>query len=239
MRELAREARAERAGVKPRVVIVDDHHLFRSGVRAELGEELSVVGDAGSVDEAVAVIREQRPDVVLLDVHMPDGGGVEVITRVGEECATVRFLALSVSDAAEDVIAVIRAGARGYVTKTISAAELAEAVRRVAGGDAVFSPRLAGFVLDAFAQDAAASRPGADQQAAEDRELDQLTPREREVLRHIARGYMYKEVAQRLGISVKTVEAHVSAVLRKLQLSSRHELSRWAVQRRLVSLDGP
>ena len=239
MRELARELGAEREGVKPRVVIVDDHHLFRSGVRAELGEELSVVGDAGSVDEAVAVIREQRPDVVLLDVHMPDGGGVEVIARLSEECPEVRFLALSVSDAAEDVIAVIRAGARGYVTKTISAAELAEAVRRVAGGDAVFSPRLAGFVLDAFAQDAGAGSSDADQRAAAVRELDQLTPREREVLRHIARGYMYKEVAQSLGISVKTVEAHVSAVLRKLQLSSRHELSRWAVQRRLVSLDGP
>jgi RNA polymerase sigma factor (sigma-70 family) len=227
------------AELRPRVVIVDDHHLFRSGVRAELGAELEVVGDAGAVEDAVALIREQQPDVVLLDVHMPDGGGVEVIARVGEECATVRFLALSVSDAAEDVIAVIRAGARGYVTKTISATDLAEAVRRVAGGDAVFSPRLAGFVLDAFAQDAVASSSDADQQAAADRELDQLTPREREVLRHIARGYMYKEVAQRLGISVKTVEAHVSAVLRKLQLSSRHELSRWAVQRRLVSLDGP
>jgi RNA polymerase sigma factor (sigma-70 family) len=221
------------------VAIVDDHHLFRSGVRAELGAELEVVGDAGTVEDAVALIREQRPDVVLLDVHMPDGGGVEVIARVGEECPSPRFLALSVSDAPEDVIAVIRAGARGYVTKTISAAELAEAVRRVAGGDAVFSPRLAGFVLDAFAQDAGAGSTDADQLAAEDRELDQLTPREREVLRHIARGYMYKEVAQRLGISVKTVEAHVSAVLRKLQLSSRHELSRWAVQRRLVSLDGP
>ncbi len=220
---------------RPRVAIVDDHHLFRSGVRAELGEELEVVGDAGTVQEAVELIREQLPDVVLLDVHMPDGGGVEVIAGVGEECASTRFLALSVSDAAEDVIAVIRAGARGYVTKTISAAELADAVRRVAGGDAVFSPRLAGFVLDAFAED----RSGAGQPAAEDPELDQLTPREREVLRHIARGYMYKEVAQRLGISVKTVEAHVSAVLRKLQLSSRHELSRWAVQRRLVSLDGP
>jgi DNA-binding NarL/FixJ family response regulator len=224
---------------RPRVVIVDDHHLFRSGVRAELGEELEVVGDAGTVEDAVALIREQRPDVVLLDVHMPDGGGVEVISRMSEECQDIRFLALSVSDAAEDVIAVIRAGARGYVTKTISAAELADAVRRVAGGDAVFSPRLAGFVLDAFAQDAGASAVDASRRAAEDRELDQLTPREREVLRHIARGYMYKEVAQSLGISVKTVEAHVSAVLRKLQLSSRHELSRWAVQRRLVSLDGP
>jgi DNA-binding NarL/FixJ family response regulator len=215
---------------EPRVVIVDDHHLFRSGVRAELGGELTVVGDAGSVEEAIGVISEQQPDVVLVDVHMPDGGGVEVIRRVSAEQANVRFLALSVSDAAEDVIAVIRAGARGYVTKTISGAELADAVRRVAGGDAVFSPRLAGFVLDAFAGDAPPTQ---------DRELDQLTPREREVLRHIARGYMYKEIAQRLGISVKTVEAHVSAVLRKLQLSSRHELSRWAVQRRLVSLDGP
>jgi DNA-binding NarL/FixJ family response regulator len=224
---------------RPRVVIVDDHHLFRSGVRAELGEELEVVGDAGTVEDAVALIREQRPDVVLLDVHMPDGGGVEVIARVAGEQPEVRFLALSVSDAAEDVIAVIRAGARGYVTKTISATELAEAVRRVAGGDAVFSPRLAGFVLDAFAQDGGASDADATRQAADERELDQLTPREREVLRHIARGYMYKEVAQSLGISVKTVEAHVSAVLRKLQLSSRHELSRWAVQRRLVSLDGP
>lgn len=239
MREPACETGAERAGAKPRVVIVDDHHLFRSGVRAELGEELEVVGDAGTVAQAVAVIRECQPDVVLLDVHMPDGGGVEVITRLSEEGASVRFLALSVSDAAEDVIAVIRAGARGYVTKSISAAELAEAVRHVAGGDAVFSPRLAGFVLDAFAHDAGAGSSDADRSAADDRELDQLTPREREVLRHIARGYMYKEVAQRLGISVKTVEAHVSAVLRKLQLSSRHELSRWAVQRRLVSLDGP
>jgi DNA-binding NarL/FixJ family response regulator len=235
--------RAERAtayvSVKPRVAIVDDHHLFRSGVRAELGEQLEVVGDAGSVAEAVAMIGACQPDVVLLDVHMPDGGGVEVIERVGEECPAVRFLALSVSDAAEDVIAVIRAGARGYVTKTISALELADAVRRVAGGDAVFSPRLAGFVLDAFAREGAVSETDTAAQAVDERELDQLTPREREVLRHIARGYMYKEVAQSLGISVKTVEAHVSAVLRKLQLSSRHELSRWAVQRRLVSLDGP
>src|SRR3984957_5555245 len=182
----------------PRVVIVDDHRLFRAGVRAELGEEVAVVGDAGSVGEAVAIIREQQPDVVLVDVHMPDGGGVEVIARVAEEQPDVRFLALSVSDAAEDVSAGIRAGARGYVTKTISGAELADAVRRVAGGGAVFSPRLAGFVLDAFAEDAPPT---------EDRELDQLTPREREVLtprerevlRHIARGYMYKEVAQSLG----------------------------------------
>jgi DNA-binding NarL/FixJ family response regulator len=217
---------------RPRVsvVIVDDHRLFRAGVRAELGELARVVGEAGGVEEAVERIRACKPDVVLLDVHMPDGGGVEVIRRVSGAQPDVRFLALSVSDAAQDVIAVIRAGARGYVTKSISGAELAEAVMRVAEGDAVFSPRLAGFVLDSFA----GATP-----AAHDPELDQLTPREREVLRHIARGYMYKEVAQRLGISVKTVEAHVSAVLRKLQLSSRHELSRWAVQRRLVSFDGP
>jgi DNA-binding NarL/FixJ family response regulator len=218
------------SGPRARVVIVDDHRLFRAGVRAELGELVEVVGEAGSVAEAVETVGATRPDVVLLDVHMPDGGGAEVIRRT---CATpgVRFLALSVSDAAEDVIAVIRAGARGYVTKSISAEELARAVVRVAEGDAVFSPRLAGFVLDAFA--------GAPAPSEQDRELDQLTPREREVLQHIARGYMYKEIAQRLGISVKTVEAHVGAVLRKLQLSSRHELSRWAVQRRLVTLDGP
>ena len=211
-----------------RVVIVDDHRLFRAGVRAELGALATVVGEAGGVEEAVQAIRACAPDVVLLDVHMPDGGGVEVIHRVAPEQPDVRFLALSVSDAAEDVIAVIRAGARGYVTKSISGAELGEAVARVAEGDAVFSPRLAGFVLDAFAGAAPAEHA---------QELDQLTPREREVLRHIARGYMYKEVAQRLGISVKTVEAHVSAVLRKLQLSSRHELSRWAVERRIVTLD--
>jgi DNA-binding NarL/FixJ family response regulator len=219
----------------PRVVIVDDHRLFRAGVRAELDGLVDVVGEAGGVAEAVATIAAQEPDVVLLDVHMPDGGGVAVIHGVAQRSEIarqpgVRFLALSVSDAAEDVIAVIRAGARGYVTKTISGPELADAVRRVAGGDAVFSPRLAGFVLDAFADVAP---------VPDDPELDQLTAREREVLQHIARGYMYKEIAQRLGISVKTVEAHVSAVLRKLQLSSRHELSRWAVQRRLVSLDGP
>jgi DNA-binding NarL/FixJ family response regulator len=220
---------------RTRVVIVDDHDLFRAGVRAELGGELEVVGDAGQVAQAVSLIEKQAPDVVLLDVHMPDGGGVEVIRSVSATHPEIRFLALSVSDAAEDVIAVIRAGARGYVTKTISAEDLAAAVRRVADGDAVFSPRLAGFVLDAFA-----AEPPIDRQAdAHEADLDQLTAREREVLRHIARGYMYKEVAQSLGISVKTVEAHVSAVLRKLQLSSRHELSRWAVQRRLVSLDGP
>jgi DNA-binding NarL/FixJ family response regulator len=231
------------AGDRPRVVIVDDHHLFRSGVRAELADEVDVVGDAGGVEDAVAVIGHEAPDVVLLDVHMPDGGGVEVIHRACERGLRPRFLALSVSDAAEDVIAVIRAGARGYVTKSISGAELADAVRRVAGGDAVFSPRLAGFVLDAFAGTAArgtggAGEAGPDAEDGGDRELDQLTPREREVLQHIARGYMYKEIAARLGISVKTVEAHVSAVLRKLQLSSRHELSRWAAQRQLVDLAG-
>ena len=207
------------------VVIVDDHALFRSGVRAELDGMVDVLGDAATVEDAVRMILSEEPDVVVLDVHMPGGGGLEVIKQVAERRPAQRFLALSVSDAPEDVIAIIRAGARGYVTKTISGAELADAVRRVADGDAVFSPRLAGFVLDAFATLAPAEV---------DPELDQLTAREREVLRHIARGYLYKEIAARLGISTKTVEAHVSAVLRKLQLSSRHELSRWAVQRRLV-----
>jgi DNA-binding NarL/FixJ family response regulator len=213
-----------------RVVLVDDHELFRAGVRSELDGLVDVVGDAANVADAVALIRELAPDVVLLDVHMPDGGGLEVIRRLAGEPGAVRFLALSVSDAAEDVIAVIRAGARGYVTKTISGVDLADAVRRVHDGDAVFSPRLAGFVLDAFA-----GTPPAPATAADDAsDIDQLTPREREVLQHIARGYMYKEIALRLGISAKTVEAHVSAVLRKLQLSSRHELSRWAVQRRML-----
>ena len=212
----------------PSVVIVDDHQLFRSGVRAELDGLVEVLGDAATVEDAVRCIVEQVPDVVLLDVQMPGGGGVEVIRQVAVKRPAQRFLALSVSDAAEDVIAIIRAGARGYVTKTISGAELADAVRRVAEGDAVFSPRLAGFVLDAFA--GAASLPPAEV----DPELDQLSPREREVLRHIARGYLYKEIALRLSISQKTVEAHVSAVLRKLQLSNRHELSRWAVERRLI-----
>jgi DNA-binding NarL/FixJ family response regulator len=207
------------------VVLVDDHQLFRSGVRAELDGLVDVLGDAATVEDAVRAILVLEPDVVVLDVHMPGGGGLEVIKQVAEKRPAQRFLALSVSDAPEDVIAIIRAGARGYVTKTISGAELADAVRRVADGDAVFSPRLAGFVLDAFATLAPAEV---------DPELDQLTAREREVLRHIARGYLYKEIAARLGISAKTVEAHVSAVLRKLQLSSRHELSRWAVQRRLV-----
>ena len=208
------------------VVVVDDHVIFRRGVRAEIEGHVEVLGEAGSVEEAARVILELRPDVVLLDVHLPGGGGVEVIRLVADSRPAQRFLALSVSDAAEDVIAVIRAGARGYVTKTIGGDELVDAIHRVAGGDAVFSPRLAGFVLDAFA--------GTMGVAEVDPELDQLTAREREVLRHLARGYLYKEIAHRLGISAKTVEAHVSAVLRKLQLSNRHELSRWAVERRLV-----
>jgi DNA-binding NarL/FixJ family response regulator len=209
---------------EPRVLIVDDHQLFRAGVRAELDPLLEVVGEASGVGEAIDAIRALDPEVVLLDVHMPDGGGIEVIRRTAAEIERPPvFLALSVSDAAEDVIAVIRAGARGYVTKNISGEELADAVRRVEGGDAVFSPQLAGFVLDAFA--GPAPQP--------ESELDALTPREREVLQHIARGYMYKEIALRLDISPKTVEAHVSSVLRKLQLSSRHELSRWAAERGL------
>jgi DNA-binding NarL/FixJ family response regulator len=209
-----------------RVVLVDDHSMFRSGVRTELAADtgVEIVGEAGSVGEAVAVIGRTRPDVVLLDVHMPDGGGKAVLEQVKEP--DVRFLALSVSDAAEDVIGVIRAGARGYVTKTISGPDLAAAVRRVKDGDAVFSPRLAGFVLDAF------TRPETSREG--DPELDQLTQREREVLRLLARGYAYKEIASRLFISVKTVETHVSSVLRKLQLSNRYELSRWATDRRLV-----
>jgi DNA-binding NarL/FixJ family response regulator len=211
--------------VKRRVVLVDDHELFRSGVRAELANAVDVVGEAGTVAEAAPLIRELDPDVVLLDVHLPDGGGEGVIAGVAQERPGVKFLALSVSDAAEDVIGVIRAGARGYVTKTISGVELADAIERVAQGDAVFSPRLAGFVLDAF-------RAG--EPLGGDAELDNLTPREREVLQLIARGYRYKEIAAQLSLSIKTVEAHVSSVLRKLQLTTRHELSRWAQQRRLV-----
>jgi DNA-binding NarL/FixJ family response regulator len=211
-------------------VLVDDHGLFRAGVRAELEGLAEVIGEAGDVESAVAEIVARQPDVVLLDVHLPGGGGVEILRRLATAAPDARCLALSVSDDPEDVIAVIRAGARGYVTKTISGAELAEAIRRVQEGDAVFSPRLAGFVLDAFAGGGGART----ETAIVDDQLDQLTAREREVLRHIARGYLYKEIAQRLGISVKTVEAHVSAVLRKLQLSTRHELSRWAVERRLV-----
>ena len=208
-----------------RVVLVDDHELFRAGVRNELAGLVDIVGEAGSAAEAAPLIRDLDPDVVLLDVHLPDGGGEAVIANVAPERPAVKFLALSVSDAAEDVIAVIRAGARGYVTKTISRDELVDAVRRVSAGDAVFSPRLAGFVLDAF-------RTG--EPLGTDEELDTLTPREREVLQLIARGYLYKEIAARLHLSVKTIEAHVSSVLRKLQLSTRHELTRWAQERRLV-----
>jgi DNA-binding NarL/FixJ family response regulator len=211
---------------EPTVVIVDDHRIFRSGVKAELGELVEVLGEAETVEDAVRAITELEPDVVLLDVHMPGGGGVEVIEQASKARPQQRFLALSVSDDPQDVIAIVRAGARGYVTKTITGDELADAVRRVSDGDAVFSPRLAGFVLDAFAGDLPAEEV--------DPELDQLTAREREVLRQIARGYLYKEIGLRLNISVKTVEAHVSSVLRKLQLSNRHELSRWAVSRRLV-----
>jgi DNA-binding NarL/FixJ family response regulator len=211
--------------VSVRVFLVDDHALFRSGVRAELESRHDVVGEASDVDEAVARIAGARPDVVLLDVHLPGGGGADVIRRLAPAESGVRFLALSVSDAPEDVIAVIRAGARGYVTKSITGDELADAVDRIAAGDAVFSPRLAGFVLDAFA---AAGAPAADA------ELDVLTPREREVLRLIARGYTYKEIARELLLSVKTIETHVSAVLRKLQLSNRYELTRWATDRRLL-----
>jgi DNA-binding NarL/FixJ family response regulator len=207
----------------PRVLIVDDHQLFRSGVRSELERHLEITGEAGTVEQAVAAIAEDNPEVVLLDVHMPGGGGIEVIRLAAERDLRPCYLALSVSDAAEDVIAVIRAGARGYVTKNIAPEELADAVRRVHDGDAVFSPRLAGFVLDAFA--GPAPHP--------ETELDALTPREREIIQHIARGYMYKEIALRLDISPKTVEAHVSSVLRKLQLSSRHELTRWAADRGL------
>jgi DNA-binding NarL/FixJ family response regulator len=214
----------------PRVVLVDDHALFRAGVRSELEGLVEIAGEAGDVESAVATIVDVKPDVVLLDVHLPGGGGVEILRRLAIEAPDAKCLALSVSDDPEDVIAVIRAGARGYVTKTISPPELVDAIRRVQDDDAVFSPRLAGFVLDAFAGGAST----APSEAASDADLDQLTPREREVLRHIARGYLYKEIAQRLGISVKTVEAHVSAVLRKLQLSTRHELSRWAAERRLV-----
>ena len=208
------------------VVIVDDHAMFRTGVRAELGDQVELVGEADDVDSAVAAIVAHQPDVVLLDVHLPGGGGVEVMRRTAATAPKTQFLALSVSDAAEDVIGTIRGGARGYVTKTITGPELINAIARVASGDAVFSPRLAGFVLDAFA--------GTVNVAAVDEDLDRLSQREREVMRLIARGYSYREVAGELFISVKTVETHMSAVLRKLQLSSRHELTRWASDRRLL-----
>lgn len=207
------------------VFLVDDHELFLTGVRTELQNHVEVVGWASDVDDAIAAIRDLAPDVVLVDVHMPGGGGLAVVKNISEDQPDIRFLALSVSDKAEDVIAMIRAGARGYVTKSISPTDLVDAISRIANGDAVFSPRLAGFVLDAFAESAP---------EIADPELDQLTTREREVLRQIARGYTYKQVATRLSISVKTVETHVSAVLRKLQLSSRYELARWASDRRIV-----
>jgi DNA-binding NarL/FixJ family response regulator len=208
-----------------RVFLVDDHAMFRSGVRAELGQRVDVVGEAGTPAEAIAAIRSSKPEVVLLDVHMPDGGGLAVLEAIGPELPEIRFLALSVSDAAEDVIALIRAGARGYVTKTISADDLADAITRVADGDVVFSPRLAGFVLDAFRDSPVAP--------SVDPNFDQLTPREREVMRLLARGYAYREIAAELFISIKTVETHASNVLRKLQLSSRHQLTRWAADRRI------
>ncbi|MET9268950.1 response regulator transcription factor [Kribbella sp. NPDC003557] len=209
-----------------RVVVVDDHDMFRAGVRSEIGSSVDIVGEGSDVDTAVKAIVGTEPDVVLLDVHLPGGGGTEVMKQVHQRHPDIKFLALSVSDAAEDVIGVIRAGARGYVTKNISGTELVDAINRVADGDAVFSPRLAGFVLDAFS--------GAIDIASVDEDLDRLSQREREVLRLIARGYAYKEVARELFISVKTVETHVSSVLRKLQLSNRHELTRWATDRRLV-----
>ncbi|WP_026139522.1 response regulator [Leucobacter salsicius] len=215
-----------------RVVIVDDHQIFRTGLKTSLGGELDVVGEAATVDEAIACVRDARPDVVLLDVHLPGGGGgggAEVLRALAAEptLGTTRFLALSVSDAADDVVTVIRSGARGYLTKTSSGAEVTAAVQRVHGGDAVFSPRLAGFVLDAFGV-------GGGETAAADDELDRLSAREQEVMRMIARGYAYKEVAAELFLSVKTVETHVSKVLRKLQLSNRHELTAWALSRRLL-----
>ena len=213
-------------GVPVSVVIVDDHAMFRSGVRAEIADRVSVLGEAADVESAVKAVLDLGPEVVLLDVHLPGGGGVEVMRRVGTRAPETRFLALSVSDAAEDVIGTIRGGARGYVTKSITGTELVAAIGRVSEGDAVFSPRLAGFVLDAFA--------GSIEVAQVDQDLDRLTEREREVMRLIARGYAYKEVASELFISVKTVETHVSSVLRKLQLSSRHQLTRWAADRRLL-----
>ncbi|MEX1043197.1 MAG: response regulator transcription factor [Acidimicrobiia bacterium] len=208
-----------------RVFIVDDHDLFRAGVRAELGDDLEVVGEASEVEPAIELIVERRPDVVLLDVHLPGGGGAAVVVGVRKHIDDQIFLALSASDAADDVVSVVRAGARGYVTKTASPEEVAAAIRTVAGGEAVFSPRLAGFVLDAFS-----SVPV----GQVDPEFDLLTDREREVLRLIARGYTYRETGEELFISIKTVETHVSNVLRKLQLSNRNELARWAAERRLI-----
>jgi DNA-binding NarL/FixJ family response regulator len=215
----------------PTVFLVDDHALIRAGIRAELAGHAEIVGEADEVQAAIEMILERTPDVVLLDVHMPDGGGLAVLESVVKTNSSIKFLALSVSDAAEDVIAIIRAGARGYVTKNIEGPELIEAIQRTAGGDAVFSRRLAGFVLDAFAT---RESPVDTSLPSLDPELDQLTPREIEVLRLIARGYSYKEIGSQLDISIKTVESHVSAVLRKLQLSNRHQLTNWATERRLL-----
>ena len=223
----------DEAATPIRIFLVDDHAMIRSGVRAELGSDpqagLAVVGEAGTVEDAVRGILETMPDVVLLDVHMPSGGGRAVLDQVRGQAPGVRFLALSVSDAAEDVIGVIRGGARGYVTKTISGADLCDAVSRVAAGDAIFSPRLAGFVLDAFA-----TGPAAVSEDVAEKALDVLSAREREVMRLLARGYTYREIGQQLFISIKTVETHASNVLRKLQVSNRNELTRWAVDRRIV-----
>ena len=214
--------------MQPRVFLVDDHELIRTGIRSELSTSLDIIGEADEVEAAIEIILERRPEVVLLDVHMPDGGGLAVLRAITPAAPEVRFLALSVSDASEDVISVIRAGARGYVTKNISGPDLLDAIYRVAAGDAVFSPRLAGFVLDAFSQE------GRHLEAGDvDPDLDLLTPRERQVLRLIARGYSYRDIATELSISAKTVESHVSSVLRKLQLSNRHQLSNWASQRHL------
>jgi DNA-binding NarL/FixJ family response regulator len=212
-----------------RVVLVDDHALFRTGVVAALGDAVDIVGEADDIDSAISEIRRTRPDVVLLDVHLTSGSGVEVILPFADDLDHVRFLALSVSDAPEDVLALVRAGARGYITKRIDGADLVDAIQRVAGGDAVFSPRLAGFVLDAFARSDLAE-PAVETDA----DLDRLSPREQEVMRSLARGYAYKEIAREMGISIRTVESHTSSVLRKLQLSNRHELTHWAAHRRLV-----
>ena len=218
------ETSTPRGTSRYRVVIVDDHAMLRTGVRHEISGDVDVVGEGEDVASGVAAIRAENPDVVLLDVHLPGGGGAEVMKQAG--MPDVRYLALSVSDAAEDVIGTIRSGARGYVTKSISGTELVDAIIRVAEGDAVFSPRLAGFVLDAFS--------GSIEVTSVDEDLDRLSIREQEVMRLIARGYSYREVARELFISVKTVETHVSSVLRKLQLSNRHQLTRWATDRRLV-----
>lgn len=216
-----------------RVFLVDDHSVFRAGVRAELAEKVEIVGEAGTVAEAIEGIRASTPDVVLLDVHMPDGGGLAVLRAVQKTQQAAKFLCLSVSDAAEDVIALIRAGARGYVTKNIDGAELAEAIARVDGGDAYFSPRLAGFVLDAFASGGVVDDPAGEPVKVEDPAVDALTRRELEVLRLLARGYTYKEIGKQLFISVKTVETHASNILRKTQTSNRHQLTRWAADRDL------